>query len=118
MSNIRFTGIMPAMITPIDANGKVVEECVNRMVEDQLAAGVTGFYVTGGTGEGVLITKEQRFAMVEAVVKANRGRGKVIVHTGSINADEGIELTRQATAAGADGISSILPNIYFSFSYD
>lgn len=117
MSNIRFTGIMPAMITPIDANGKVIEDCVKRMVEDQLAAGCTGYYVTGGTGEGVMLSKEQRFAMVEAVVKANAGRGKVIVHTGSINAEEGIELTRQATAVGADGISSVLPNIYFSYGY-
>ena len=82
MSKICFQGILPALITPLDASGRVMVKSVERLVEEQLAAGVNGFYVTGGTGEGVLLSTEQRRAMVEAVIAANRHRGKVIVQVG------------------------------------
>jgi hypothetical protein len=51
-------------------------------------------------------------------VEPKNKRGKVIVHTGAINSKEVIELTKFATAAGADGISSILPSIYFQYNFN
>ncbi|MBR7121175.1 MAG: dihydrodipicolinate synthase family protein [Lentisphaeria bacterium] len=118
MSKIKFTGIMPALITPLDAAGKIKKDTVKVLVDRYLAAGVDGFYSVGGTGEGVLLTLDQRKAMAEAAIEANAGRGKVIVHTGAINSLEVLELTRFATAAGADGISSILPSIYFKYNFN
>ena len=117
MSKIQFTGIMPALITPLDAAGKVKKAVVKTLVDRYLDAGVDGFYSVGGTGEGVLLTIDQRKAMAEAAIEANAGRGKVIVHTGAINSLEVLELTRFATAAGADGISSIMPSIYFKYNF-
>ena len=116
MSKIKFSGILPALITPFDKNGKVMEKSVADLVNYQLAVGVDGFYVLGGTGEGVVLTINQRKAMVDAAIKANNGRGKIIIHTGAINQDEVMEMTRYATNAGADGISSILPSIYFKYN--
>lgn len=118
MSKIKFTGIMPALITPLDADGKVKKNTVKQLVDHYLECGVDGFYSVGGTGEGVLLTLDQRKAMAEAAIEANDGRGKVIVHTGAINSLEVLELTRFATAAGADGISSIMPSIYFKYNFD
>lgn len=118
MSKIKFTGIMPALITPLDAGGKVKKDTVKQLVDHYLECGVDGFYSVGGTGEGVLLTLDQRKAMAEAAIEANAGRGKVIVHTGAINSLEVLELTRFATAAGADGISSIMPSIYFKYNFD
>ena len=118
MNKIQFTGILPALVTPLDKKGRVKAETVKKLVDDQLAAGVDGFYVVGGTGEGVLLSVDQREAMAEAAVAANAGRGKVIVHTGSINSGEVMELTRHATKIGADGISSILPSVYFGYSME
>lgn len=51
--NLCFSGIMPALITPLTANGEVNVPAVNELVEFQLAAGVDGFYLCGGTGEGL-----------------------------------------------------------------
>ncbi len=118
MSKIVFTGIMPALVTPVDKNGNIIYETVKALIDRYLAAGVDGFYAVGGTGEGVLLTLDQRKAMAEAAIKANNKRGKVIVHTGAINSKEVIELTKFATAAGADGISSILPSIYFQYNFN
>lgn len=118
MEKIKFTGIMPALITPLDKSGNVKKDTVKKLVDHYLAAGVDGFYAVGGTGEGVLLTLEQRKAMAEAAIEATAGRGKVIVHTGAINSLEVLELTKFATAAGADGISSILPSIYSKYNFD
>ena len=111
MSKIKFTGIMPAMLTPLDSNGKVIKSAVKAMADNMIAAGVDGFYAVGGTGEGVLLTLEQRKAMAEAVIEAVDHRAKVIVHTGAINSLEVLEFTRFATAAGADGIIAAVGNI-------
>lgn len=118
MSKIHFTGIMPALITPLDERGNVKVNTVKNLIDHYLSCGVDGFYSVGGTGEGVLLTLDQRKAMAEATIQANAKRGKVIVHTGAINSSEVIELTKFATAAGADGISSILPSIYFQYNFD
>ncbi len=116
MSKVKFTGILPALVTPLDDKGKVKAKVVKTLIDDSLKAGVSGFYVAGGTGEGVLLDARQRRAVTEAAVEANAGRGKIIVHTGSINSAEVMALTRHATAAGADGISSVLPSLYFGYT--
>ncbi len=118
MSKIRFTGIMPAMLTPLDEKGVVKAATVKTMVDYFLGVGCAGFYVGGSTGEGVVLSVAQRKALAEAAVEATSGRGKVIIHTGSINPDDAMELTRHATAIGADGVSSVLPCFYYNFNME
>ena len=118
MSKIHFTGIMPALITPLDKNGKVNVRAVKELMDDNYAKGVHGFYVTGGTGEGPLLSVDQRKAMTDAAIEASAGRGKIIIHTGSITGTEAIELSRYAHEAGADGISSVPPSFYFKFNFE
>ena len=118
MNNIVFKGIMPALITPYDSRGNVKKETVEKLVNFQLEAGVDGFYVCGGTGEGPVLSKDTRMQMTEAVVAANAGRGDVIVHVGSFNPNEAVELTRHAEKAGADGISSLPPTFYYNYTDD
>lgn len=116
MSKVKFTGILPALITPLDRNGRVNRNCVKALMDHCYAAGVDGFYITGGTGEGPLLSAARRREMAEAAVEANAGRGKIIIHTGSINSEEALELTRHAARAGADGVSSVPPSFYFRYN--
>ena len=118
MSKVKFTGVMPALVTPLDKRGRVKIEAVKKLIDDNLKTEVTGFYAVGGTGEGVLLNISQRKAMAEAVIEANAGRGKIIIHTGSINSSEVMELTRHATEIGADGVSAVPPSIYFGYTLE
>lgn len=111
----RFKGVMPALLTPYDADGCVNKETVRRLVSWQLERGAMGFYVCGSTGEGPVISASVRKAMLEEVLGTVQGRVPVIAHVGSINCDEGIELARHAEAAGANGVSSVPPNFYFEY---
>ena len=115
---IKFRGVMTALITPVDANGNVKKNVVAQLIEHNLKAGIKGFYVAGGTGEGAVLQTKQRRDVAEAAAAANKKRGKIIIQVGSIHAAEAIELTRHANEIGADAVSSILPSLYFGYNID
>ena len=116
MSKVKFSGIIPALVTPLNSDGSVKVSAVKPLIDRQLAAGVDGFYLTGGTGEGVCLSPEQRKTLCRAAVEANAGRGKIIVHTGCLNFAEVEDYSRFASECGVDAISSVPPNYYFGHS--
>jgi N-acetylneuraminate lyase len=118
MGSLRLTGIMTALVTPYDAEGRVNLPVVRELVEFLLSQGVQGFYVCGGTGEGLLLTEEERRQMAETVVQQVRGRVPVVVHVGAITTDEACRLAAHAQEAGADAISSIPPLAYFGVGFE
>lgn len=114
--NAIFSGIMPAMLTPYDENQKLIRSTVKKVMDYNYAAGVTGFYVCGGAGEGPILRPSLRMEMVEAVMEANAGRGKIIAHVGAPNFLDTIELARHAEACGVDAIASLAPTYQFNYT--
>ena len=108
---------MPALLTPLDKNGKVIVKTVKPLIDWEISKGAGGFYVCGSTGEGPVISGEQRRIMVEEAVSAVNGRVPVIAHVGAINVNEACDLARHAEAVGANAISSVAPNFYFNYEY-
>ncbi len=53
-------GVIPAIITPFDENGKVVFEHLEKQVAYFCDAGVHGLFITGTTGEGGYLTTEEK----------------------------------------------------------
>lgn len=109
-------GAYVALMTPFTKRNAVNVPMLERQVAYYLSRGIRGFYVTGGTGEGLLLSKAERKRVVEAVAQANAGRGKVIAHIGCLNTDDAVELARHAEQAGADWISSVAP-VYFGQTF-
>ena len=109
MSNIKFHGVMPALVSPVNEDGTLRRGVVKPLVDFMLEAGCTGFYVCGATGEGVVMQPEARMEMVEAVVEAVSGhklpdgsRPYVIDHIGAVDLLTAKKLAAHAAAAGAD----------------
>ena len=117
-SKVCFEGVMAALPTPLEDNGEIKVKTVKKLIDHLLDEGLYGFYVTGATGEGACLSAKKREVMVNAAIEANAGRGKVIVHIGSIDPYEAMALTRQATKAGADGVSAVPPNYMFEYDAD
>ena len=107
------TGITPAFITPFDKDGEVNYGMVREMVEFHIANGVAGEYVGGSTGEGFLLTEEERHKLAETVIDQAKGRVPVIIQVGSLTTAEASRLAAHAQEAGADAISSV-PPFYFN----
>ena len=102
-------GILPAAVTPLDADGKFAPAMFERLLERLHGAGVHGVYVCGTTGEGMLQPLAQRQSIVEtAVACAPRGR-HVVVHVGAASLEEALALSAHAAKAGAHAISSLPP---------
>ena len=55
MNRILFQGIMPALVSPVNEDGSIREAVLRRLVLDLSATGITGFYLLGSTGEGVIM---------------------------------------------------------------
>ena len=55
-----FTGIMPAIFSVYDENLCVKKDTVKKLVDFDLANGVTGFYVGGSTAEAFLLSTDER----------------------------------------------------------
>ncbi len=110
-------GVIPAMVTTFDENEEVDLSRGRALVNYLIKAGVDGLYITGSTGEGFLMTADERKAFTEAVIEEVRGRIPVIVHIGDIGTKKSIELAQHAEQAGADAISSV-PPFYYKFNGD
>ena len=110
-------GAYAALVTPYRADGSVNEEMVEKLVEHGLANGLRGFYLTGSTGEGFLLSSDERVRVYERAVKAARGRAKLIAHVGCLSTEESVKLARRAAKAGVDWVSSVAP-VYFGQNFD
>jgi N-acetylneuraminate lyase len=104
-----FHGVWPALVTPADDAGEVNFEALVALVEHTLNKQVDGLYLCGSTGEGLLLSLDERRRVLEAVLKEVRRRVPVIVHVGCVSTRDAVALARHACDAGADGVSSVLP---------
>ncbi len=112
----KFTGVMPALLTPFDSNGTILKASVKALIDRLIGQGARGFYLCGSTGEGPILSARQRMTMAEIAIEAIDGRADAIVHTGSINQAEVLELTRHAEEIGATAVSSVPPCFYYKHS--
>ncbi|MGL4738067.1 MAG: dihydrodipicolinate synthase family protein [Cellulosilyticaceae bacterium] len=108
-------GVIPAMLTLFDENEEIDIKRTESLVDFLLERDVDGFYLTGSTGEGFLMTGEERKKVVETVINRVAGRKPIIVHVGDIGTKKSIELAKHAYEAGADAVSSV-PPFYWKFS--
>lgn len=109
-----FHGILPALVTPLNKDNKTVNtDEAEKIIAYQLSEGADGFYVLGGTGEGLVIDREQRELMCETAIKAVGGEKPVITHIAAMNMQEAIELAKHAERSGTDAIAAVPPCFFF-----
>ena len=113
----KFCGVMPALITPLNADETIHVPALRKQLADLIEEGADGFYLGGATGEGLALTCEARKVPAEEAVKFVDHRVPCIVHIASANFAEAIELAKHAEAIGADAISAI-PPIFFAYDVD
>src|SRR5215510_10698996 len=100
MSN-SLQGILPALITPLDAEGRLNMRAFEALLERVYAAHVHGVYLCGSTGEGLLQPAAQRKRVAEIAIKNSPPGKHVIVHVGANTTAEAMELAKHAARAGA-----------------
>lgn len=110
------SGILPAIVTPVDEFGTLNARSFEKLLERLYESGCHGVYVCGQTGEGLQLPLQTRQQAVEAAV-ANSPKGKyVVAHVGAANTADAVRLARHASGAGAYAISSLPPGSMYSFA--
>lgn len=102
-------GLMPAIITPMNADETIHVEMLREQVRRQLAAGVHGIFCLGTNGEFYSLTLEEKQTIMETVFDEVKGQCPVIAGVGCITTQETVALARDAERIGVDAISVIVP---------
>ncbi|MCZ2146203.1 MAG: dihydrodipicolinate synthase family protein [Bryobacterales bacterium] len=109
-------GILPAILTPLDEHGKFHAAAYEQLLGRLYSAGVHGIYVAGQTGEGPLLSLEDRMKAAEISVANSPREAKVIIHIGAHRTADAIQLTRHASRIGVTAVSSLPPIGVYSFA--
>src|ERR1700710_2440053 len=98
---IMFEGTFTALVSPF-RDDRLDEDAFTRLIEGQIAAGITGIVPVGTTGESPTLDHAEHLRVIELGVTVARGRCLVMAGTGSNSTREAIELTQAAEKLGAD----------------
>jgi 4-hydroxy-tetrahydrodipicolinate synthase len=112
---LKLQGIFVAMVTPLDAAGRVDEAAVVRVVRRAIGAGVQGVFPVGSTGEGAALSFGDRLSVLD-LVKAECG-GSMPVVPGVLSPSLDLAV-RDITAYADHGASAVLvsPPYYYPLS--
>ena len=108
----KFYGIIPAVLTPMDQSGMVDTEALKQLVSYLRDGGVHGLQPLGSTGQGPLLTKEERKLVAKTVIDAASSSLPVMIHVGDATTHVTLELAKHAKDAGADAVACVTPYYY------
>jgi len=70
----KLEGIIPALILPLEENGKINFNFLEKQVSYLSSAGVDGVFINGTTGEGAWLTMEEKVQVFKSVKEINKGK--------------------------------------------
>jgi dihydrodipicolinate synthase/N-acetylneuraminate lyase len=107
------TGALAAAATPLRDGGSAIDDDAFGPVTEFLAAGgVDGILALGTTGEGILLSAEERKRAARLFVELRPDGFAVAVHCGAQTTAETAELAAHAAEIGADAVAVIGPPYY------
>lgn len=99
-----FHGLSAFPITPADAQGRIDDALLGRLLENLCEAEVASIGLLGSTGIYAFLSLDERRRAVEVAVEAVGGRIPLLVGIGALRTDHAIELARHAQTAGASAL--------------
>src|ERR1700676_4590025 len=103
-----FPGVLPYLVSPVDADGQIKKPVLGRLCEDLIAAGVHGLTPLGSTGEFAYLSNIQRLEVVQTTIEAAGGRVPVVAGVASTSTSDAVAQAKAYQTLGADGILAIL----------
>lgn len=106
-------GVLAAAVTPLREGGSALDEAAFAPYVDFLVeGGLDGMLALGTTGEGILLSVDERRRAGRLFIEAARGRVQVAVHCGAQATSDTTLLAEDAAEAGADAVAVIGPPYY------
>jgi 4-hydroxy-2-oxoglutarate aldolase len=109
---MKLQGIFPPIATPFDSNGDIYPAKVRHNVEKWNRTALAGYVVMGSTGESVMLTADEKYAMWELVAKHAAPEKLLIAGTGMEGVRETVALTNRAAEMGYKAAMVRTPHYY------
>ena len=106
---LMLSGVIPPIVTPLDATGSVDVASLRSVIDFVLDAGVSAIFVCGTGGEGPYLSASKRQQVIEESVRYIDHRVPVLIGVSDIGTERAGETVRLACSAGADGAVSTAP---------
>ncbi|MDO4714744.1 MAG: dihydrodipicolinate synthase family protein [Bacteroidales bacterium] len=103
----KIIGLIDAPFTPFDAEGNVNFAPIADYCALLVRSGMKGVFVNGSSGEGYMLTEEERMQLAERWVAVAPKGFKVIVHVGSTSVASSVRLAAHAQQIGAWGVGAM-----------
>lgn len=101
-------GVIPALVTPLDRDGKLMEDALRKVIDYTIAGGVHGLFILGSSGEIYGLTPEQKRRVVEVTVDHNAGRVPVYCGASEITTRDCIQTGQMVQEIGGVSALSVL----------
>jgi 4-hydroxy-tetrahydrodipicolinate synthase len=107
-SSVTIGGVITAMVTPFDSNGGLDEDAAVRLMHHLLENGSDGLVLAGSTGEGALMSDEEKIRLWE-LGASECPDSLIIASTGTYDTRHSVELTERAHETGVDAMLVVTP---------
>lgn len=98
-----FSGIIPILITPFDADGRIDHDSLESLIDFNISAGVHALGVAIGS-EFFKFSEAERDELISRVVRHTDKRVPVIINTSASGTSLCVELSQGAQRLGADAV--------------
>jgi 4-hydroxy-tetrahydrodipicolinate synthase len=107
--NMHIGGILTAMVTPFDGEGRVNEDAAVRLMHHLLDNGSDGLVLAGSTGESPTLTDEEKYRLWELAVAECPEGTTIVAGTGTYDTRHSAELTERASQIGVSAMLVVTP---------
>lgn len=109
----KLNGLIAATFTPFYEDGTINTAIIPQYASFLKENGVAGAFVNGSSGEGVLLSSQERKMLTEAWAQHSDENFKVVVHVGSTSVAIAKDLAAHcADLPGVNAIASMAPNFF------
>jgi dihydrodipicolinate synthase/N-acetylneuraminate lyase len=109
---MNWNGVMPAMTTAFDANGRVDAEFMSRHATWMIDNGCTALIMLGSLGEAATLTSEEKTRILKNMVSTVKGRVPVVAAISALATQDAVEQAKAAEDAGCSGLMILPPYVY------
>ncbi|MEP0712674.1 dihydrodipicolinate synthase family protein [Algoriphagus sp.] len=112
-NRIPLRGIIPPMITPLNTDGSLDIQSVEKLIEHLISGGVHGIFILGTTGEFSGLSYNLRRELIVETCNRVAGRVPILVGITDVALEESISLAAFAASAGAYAVV-VAPPFYMN----
>lgn len=104
-----FTGAGVAIVTPFNKDESINYDRLDELIDFHCKSGTDSIIICGTTGESATMTEEEHLECVKFTIERVKGRIPVIAGTGSNSTKTAVDMSKEASEYGADGLLIVTP---------